>query len=264
MDMQIAGLRALVVGASQGIGYAVAHRLAQEGAEVTLVARDAQRLAQARDRIAKETSAVVHAAAADVTRPETLDHAVATAGGSAGQIDILVTNVGGPPVGKALVLGDAQWRNAFDQVVMSTLWVVRAAHPMLAKSSAAAVACINSYAYREPAAERGLSNVPRAGLAALVKTLAAELSPDGIRINNVCPGPIWTDRARQLLQHAAERAGTTVEVERQKLIDQRLLVKRYGAPEDVADAVTFLVSPRAGFITGSTIPVDGGLVRSLS
>ncbi len=263
MDLNLEGLQALVVGASQGIGYAIARRLSHEGAIVTLLARDAERLDQARQQLTKETGHEVRVACADVTKPETLEAVMKVAGGSTGCLDILVTNVGGPPVGKALTRTDDQWHEAFDQVVMSTLWVVRAAHPLLQKSQSPAIACINSYIYREPSAERGLSNVPRAGLAALVKTLAAELGDENIRINNVCPGPVWTQRSEQLLAHAAARAGTTIEEEKRKLIETRLLVKRYGQPDDVADAVAFLVSPRAGFITAATIPIDGGMVRSL-
>jgi 3-oxoacyl-[acyl-carrier protein] reductase len=210
----------------------------------------------------REGGGEVRAAAVDVTKPATLAPAVSTAADE-GVLDILVTNHGGPPAGRVLAQTDERWHAAFDQVLMSAVWTIRAAEPALKKAQAPAIACINSYIYREPAAERGLSNVPRAGLTALVKTLAAELAADGIRINNICPGPIWTDRARELLQGMATRAGTTLEVEKKKMIKTRLLVKRYGEPEDVAATVAFLVSPLAGYITGANIPVDGGMVRSL-
>jgi 3-oxoacyl-[acyl-carrier protein] reductase len=262
MDLLIAGKRALVIGGSKGIGFAVARRLAHEGARVTIVARNAPALAQARAAIESETRREIHTAVADVTRPASLDAAVATATDE-GVLDILVTNHGGPPTGDVLKQPDDAWHAAFDQVVMSTIWTIRAAQSQLSKAEVPAIACINSYIFREPAGGRGLSNVPRAGLTALVKTLATELAADNIRINNVCPGPIWTARAQQLMADAAARAGTTVDVEKQKLIDTRLLVKRYGRPDDVADAVAFLVSPIAGYITGANIPIDGGMVRSL-
>jgi 3-oxoacyl-[acyl-carrier protein] reductase len=210
----------------------------------------------------KETGATVQYVVADVTKPESLEQAVAVAVGDSGQLHALVTNTGGPPVGKVLDFDDQAWRDAFDQVVVSTLGTIRAAVPAMKGAPDASIVCINSYIYRQPAAERGLSNVPRAGVTALVKTLADELAPK-IRINNLCPGPIWTGRAKQLLAKLADKAGTSIEEEAQKLISRMLLVDRYGQPEDVAAMTALLLSPRGGFITGATIPVDGGLVRSL-
>ncbi len=194
MDLLIAGKRALVIGGSKGIGFAVARRLALEGAHVTIVARSKPALVQAREVIVRETGRELCTAVADVTQQASLDAAIETAADE-GVLDILVTNHGGPPAGDALKQSDDSWRTAFDQVVMSTIWTIRAASSALRKAEAPAIACINSYIFREPAAGRGLSNVPRAGLTALVKTLAIELAVLNIRINNVCPGPIWTERA---------------------------------------------------------------------
>jgi len=262
MDLQLNKRNALVVGGSQGLGFAIARTLADEGANVTIMARREAPLEQAAGALKLETGATVRYVVADITKPETLPQAVSVATGDSGMLHALVTNTGGPPVGKALDFNDDAWREAFDQVVLSTLGTIRAAAPSMRDAPGASIVCINSYIYRQPSAERGLSNVPRAGVAALVKTLAAELAPR-IRVNNLCPGPIWTDRAQQLLALRAKAAGTSIDEEAQNLISNMLLVDRYGQPDDVAAITALLLSPRGGFITGATIPVDGGLVRGL-
>lgn len=263
MELYLENRNALVVGGSQGIGFAIARTLAAEGANVTILARTEERLKEACSRLKDETGATVSYVVGDTSDPESLPNAVAVAAGDSRMLHALVTNTGGPPVGKALEVDDELWHHSVDQVLFSVLATIRAAFPALSSASGASIVCINSYIYREPAAERGLSNVPRAGVAALVKTLAAELGP-AIRVNNLCPGPIWTDRARQLLAVRAQKAGSSEEEEKQKLIDKFLLVGRYGQPEDVAAMAALLLSPAGGFITGATIPVDGGMVRSLA
>lgn len=266
MELELTGRHVLVVGGSKGIGYSVAARLAAEQACVTIVARGEEDLHIAVETLSRENDGVdVRMVVADAGNPAEMAAAVRVAVDDNGVLHGLVTNTGGPPVGRVLDKSNEDWLNAFDQVVLGTLNAVRAAATALSLADGvASIACINSYIYREPTGERGLSNVPRAGLTALVKTLAIELAAERIRINNICPGPIWTERAQELLAALARRANTSVEEEKRKLIESRLLVPRYGEPDDVASMVAFLLSARAGFITGASIPIDGGMVRSLT
>lgn len=261
MELRLDGRVALVAASTRGIGYAVAARLHEEGCQVVLAGRDPQRLAQAAAAISAGSGDLPARVMVDLADNTSIERGVLEAAERFGRIDVLVTNGGGPPTGDALNHPLERWNDAIQGVLISALALIRSAVPHMSPGSA--IACINSYSYRQPAAGRGLSNVPRAGLAALVKTLSWELGPRGIRINNICPGPVMTDRARELIGELAERRGTSFDVERQGVIDE-LALTRYGEPSDVADLVAFVVSERAAYITGSNLAVDGGYARSLT
>ena len=256
MDLGLAGARALVGGASSGLGAAVADALVAEGARVALVARNAAAL---RDRVASLGDGSV-AVAADLSTPDGPASAVADATAALGGLDLLLVNSGGPPLGRFEDLDEATWERAIDGTLRSTLRLIRAALPHLRASDRPAIAIILSSSAREPIPGLTTSNVLRPGLAGLVKTLSAELVP--IRINGIAPGRVATDRIAQLDAATAEREGLDLESVRRRMVD-RIPLGRYGEPAEVGRVAAFLLSPAAAYVTGSILAVDGGMVRSL-
>ncbi|OGO48116.1 MAG: 3-oxoacyl-ACP reductase [Chloroflexi bacterium RBG_16_64_43] len=262
MDFGLAGARALVCGASRGLGYATANALAAEGAIVSLNGRNVESLEQAARRLRSSTRAKVVALAADVATPEGPGSLVARAIAEMGGLDVLVTNSAGPPPGRFDELNDAAWEAAFELLVMSCVRLVRAALPALRASPRAVVLAIGSYAIKQPLPNLVLSNSLRAAVAGLMKSLALELGGQGIRFN--CILPAWTDteRVRQLMQDRAQRAGSTVEEETRKQANESPF-GRMGQPEEFARAAAFLCSPAASYITGVMLTVDGGMYKGL-
>jgi 3-oxoacyl-[acyl-carrier protein] reductase len=177
-----------------------------------------------------------------------------------GRIDALLVNAGGPPGGLALEMTDAQWQAAFELTLMSSVRMIRAAVPHMTEGGS--ILTITSSSIREPIERLGLSTVMRSGVAGLVKTLADELAGRQIRVNNLIPGRIDTERVAQLDEAAAKRTGLSVEEVRAQSI-ARIPLKRLGTTEDFGSAAAFLLSPAAAYITGATLRVDGGMMRSI-
>ena len=263
MDLGLRDKVAVVMAASKGLGRACATALAAEGAQVTIGARGAQVLEKTAQEIQQATRSRVLAVPVDVTKAEDLEAIVAATIREFGRIDILVNNAGGPPAGKFESFGDAQWQAAFELNLLSTVRLVRLVLPHMRKTGSGRIITIVSTSVKQPIDGLLLSNAIRSGVVGLAKTLSVELAPDNITVNNVCPGRILTDRLYQIY-HINERVQQGVSEETVlKEMAQDVPMGRVGKPEELGALVAFLASQQAAYITGTTIQVDGGLVRSL-
>lgn len=263
MDLGLKDKVAIVLAASKGLGRASAAALAAEGARVTIGARNGQALEQTAQEIQRASGSPVLAVPTDVTRAEDIEAIVAATVREFGRVDILVNNAGGPPAGKFEAFGDAQWQAAFELNLLSTVRLVRQVLPHMRKTGSGRVITIVSTSVKQPIDGLLLSNAIRTAVVGLAKTLSVELAPDNITVNNVCPGRILTDRLRQIykLDEKVQQGMSQEEVLRG--ISQDIPLGRIGKPEELGALVAFLASQQAAYITGTTIQVDGGLVRSL-
>lgn len=261
MDLGLAGKTAAVMAASEGLGRAAATALAREGAHVTLCARRAPQLnttvAELRTAFPKVR---VEGVVADVTRRDDVERFVRTAAEvGQGTLDVLVTNSGGPPPKQFEALEDEDWQRAFELLVLSNVRATRTALPFLRRRGGAIVN-ITSTSVKQPLPSLILSNSLRLAVVGLAKTLATELASQGIRVNNVCPGSMDTERIRDVTRFEAERLGVPFE-QAQATREREIPLGRWGRPEELGDVVAFLASPRASYLTGTTVSVDGGIVR---
>lgn len=262
MDLGLRGKVALVAAASKGIGRAIALGFAREGANVSICARGDAALNEAAEALRREGDGEVLALSADVSRSEDIQKFVSQTADRFGRIDIVVTNAGGPPPGEFMSLTDVDWENAFRLSFMSAMRLIREAVPHMQKGGGGRVVNISSYAVKEPIPGLVLSNAIRNGVIGMAKTLSAELAKDNILINNVCPGRINTDRHRKLNEDRAKRWNRPLE-EVNRQMKAEIPLGRYGEAAEVGDLVLFLTSERARYITGTTIQIDGGLLKSI-
>jgi 3-oxoacyl-[acyl-carrier protein] reductase len=262
MDLGLKGKVVLVAGASQGMGRATALGFAREGAKVAICARGEAALNEAAEVIRKQTGSEVFAMVADMSKPADIQKFVNGSAERLGRVDVIVNNAGGPPPGEFMKFTDEDWSNAYNLSFMSTMRMTRAAVPHMRKVGGGRVINITSYSVKEPITGLVLSNAVRSAVIGLAKTLSRELAPDNILINNVCPGRIDTDRAQKLNKARADRLGKPLE-EINKEMAAEVPLGRYGTPEEAADVIVFLGSDRASYVTGTTIQIDGGLVRGI-
>ena len=258
MNLELDGKVAIVGGASQGIGYGIARALASEGCVVAITARREADLQAAAERLRTETGGDVLAIQADGRRADDCRRVVETATRELGGVDILVNNDGAPPLGDILSFDDAAWAKAVDQNLMYVVRMVREAVPVMTARGGGSILNITAISAIQPIPGFALSLATWAGVIGYAKTLSLEVARHGLNVNTICPGYIDTTRLQKVFAAGAEGA----DVVRARLV-QEIPMQRIGTVDDIASVVALLVSPRGRYVTGTSIPVDGGLLRAL-
>lgn len=243
MDLQLKNKKALVMGASTGLGKAVAESLLAEGVDVAICSRNFDKLKKTAEEIGCSTYFTC-----DLSKPNEAQKVVEKCLDKWGRLDILITNTGGPDKGQFLEISDSQWHNDFQSLWMSVVESLKVALPKMKTNNFGRVLLITSLAAKEPLPALTTSNGLRAGLSGLVKSIANEYAAHGITLNLLLPGYTNTDRLKEL-----------------RLSDEKVKLMvpagRLGDPSELADLATFLSSPRAGYITGQSIAIDGGVLK---
>lgn len=260
MDLGLKEKVVLVTAASKGLGRASALALAQEGANVVVAARS-DAIEKAAAAIQEETGVPVTAVRADVTQQADVDHLVQKAIAAHGRIDVLVVNAGGPPPGKFLDFTANDWETAVNLTLMSAVRLCYATVPHMLAQGGGSIVAIESISVKQPVDNLILSNSVRMAVIGMLKTMANELGPQGIRINSINPTFTYTDRVEQLLAARARANGTTVEAEA-AIITQTIPLRRMGTPAEFGRTVAWLASPAASFIHGHALMFDGGATKS--
>jgi 3-oxoacyl-[acyl-carrier protein] reductase len=252
---------AVVLAASKGLGRACAEALATDGWRLVVCSRTDEGVAEtvkALETLGADASGVT----ADVSQAEDVERVFAHADDTYGRVDALVCNAGGPPPGDFLSLDDDKWLRGYELTLMSAVRAMRAAIPRMRDGGFGRIVVLGSSSVRKPIDNLVLSNAYRPALDGIIKSLAVELGPDGITANMVSPGRLDTERVRDLDAKAADRTGVSAD-EARAASEAKIPMGRYGAPEDLAAMVAFLVSDAAGYVTGQSVLVDGGMVPTL-
>lgn len=263
MELGLKNKVALVPASSKGIGLGVAKVLAAEGCKVVISSSNQDSISKARDAIVKETgNNSVLALKADLTLKDDIDHLVELATSKFGTIDILAYNTGPPKPGTFTDLGDADWERGVKLLLMSAVWLTKRVVPGMLQKKWGRLIYITSSTLRQPVPNLVLSNTVRLSLAGLSKSLALEYGSKGITSNGIMQGHILTDRQRQVAQDVSSRTGKSLEDSMKQML-QDVPAGRYGLTEEVGYLVAFLASEKAGYINGTMLAIDGGLIRSV-
>ncbi len=258
MDLGIAGKRALVMSSSTGLGLAIAEGLAEEGVDVLITGRTAAALATAAAAINARSGGRARPLVADLATADGLAALTAEAAG----IDILVCNTGGPPPMRAADIAGSEWRRQLDLMLVPVTEIARAALPQMRRRGWGRILTVASSGVVQPIDNLAISNALRAAVTGWSKTLATEVAADGVTVNVLLPGRIRTGRVDVVNAATARASGQSVEAVA-AASQQTIPMGRYGRPEEFAAMAVFLASARASYVTGSTVRVDGGIIRAV-
>jgi 3-oxoacyl-[acyl-carrier protein] reductase len=262
LDLGIRGKVALVSASSRGLGRAIAEELAAEGANLLVCARGEDALNKTANEIRKRSGVEVVHVAADVSEPAGLERVASTALEKFGRVDILVTNSGGPPSAPFESLSAEMWDSAVRLLLTSAVGLARAVLPGMKERRWGRILNVTSIAVKQPIEGLMLSNSLRAAVTGFARSLANEVAPFNVTVNNLMPGYTRTDRVEELARASAERSGGSAKGTFAKW-EKEIPMGRLGEPREFAALAAFLASERASYITGSSIAVDGGWIRSL-
>src|SRR5687768_7614837 len=262
MDLGISGRVAMVAAASKGIGRAIALGLAEEGCRVSICARSEENLESARhDLEALIGPHEVLTVAADVSKTDDLENWYKRTVERFGTVDILVTNTGGPPAARFLQLSDEQWESGFQSTLMNIVRLCRLAIPAMQEKGWGRIIHVTSLVAKQPSDDLTISTTLRTGISALTRTMSNQVAPDGILVNSVLPGNTLTERQTHLANVRGKALGITPE-EAVRRTESAVPLGRMAEPREIADAVVYLASERASYITGVSLLVDGGVCQS--
>jgi 3-oxoacyl-[acyl-carrier protein] reductase len=261
MELSLKNRSALVGGASKGIGYAIAHLLASEGASVAMVARHEEPLEEAANRIRNETGATVYTIKADIRQANDCQKIIEAALNKLNRIDILVNNDGAPPLGLLNTFDDVKWARAFEQNLMSVVRLSRGALPGMVANNWGRIINVTALSVLQPMPNFGLSVATWAGVIGYAKTLSLEVADQGVTVHTICPGRIETSRLATVFG-----SGQPEDLKEEELakMASNIPMKRIGSPDEIAGLVAFLASPWAAYMTGCVHHIDGGRGASLT
>jgi 3-oxoacyl-[acyl-carrier protein] reductase len=262
MDLQIEGKVFMVAASSKGLGFGIAQELARNGATVCLASRTRSEVEEAAEKLRTETNVTIHASVFDASDAKSIENWVNEVAQDFERIDGLVVNAGGPPPGNFDDFTDEDWQAAFNLTLMSAVRLIRGVLPTMLSGGGGSILTITSLSVKEPINGLLLSNVFRSGVTSLVKSLANELAGENIRVNNLIPGRINTDRVKALDKNLSEKQGIPVENIKQQH-ESAIPLGRYGTVEEFGKAGAFLLSDAASYITGASLVVDGGLLKGV-
>lgn len=262
MDLGLKDKVAIVTASSKGLGKACAVGLVREGAKVVICARNEDELEKTKDEIKRNLNGEILSIRADVTKYEDVKNLVKSTVDNFGTVHILVTNAGGPPAGYFENFSDDDWNKAFNLNFMSTVRLIREVLPYMKSQKWGRIINITSVTVRQPIDNLILSNSIRMSVVGLAKTLALQLARYNILINNVAPGYTLTDRVKFVIEQQAKNTGKAFEQVKEELAKD-IPLGRLADPEELANVVVFLASEKASYITGVTIPVDGGWIKGV-
>lgn len=262
MDLQVEGKVYLVAASSKGLGFGIARELANNGAIVCIASRTSTEIEKAADTLRKETGAIIHASVFDASNANSIQNWIIEVETAFERIDGLVVNAGGPPPGNFDDFTDDEWNASFNLTLMSAVRLIRGVLPAMRAGGGGSILTITSMSVKEPVKQLLLSNVFRSGVTSLVKSLSNELAPENIRLNNLMPGRIDTDRVKSLDKNNAEKSGIPV-AEIKSKNESTIPIGRYGNIEEFGKAGAFLLSTAASYITGVSLTVDGGIMKTV-